>query len=63
MLRYVRVILSEGKVQIPNNCETPRRALLNGRDVDDSLIKEDLSHGRGGDCYDSFQICLFGMSS
>jgi hypothetical protein len=63
MLSYVRLCLEQSSVSIPSNCTTLERALFNATDIDGDLQKGPLSHGGGGDCYDSFQIALYGVDN
>jgi hypothetical protein len=60
MLSYARLQLEQGNVMIPPTCTTLEKALFNCQDIDQDLIKEPLSHGNGGDCFDSFRMALYG---
>lgn len=63
MLSYTRVCLEQQSIAIPPNCKALKNALYAAQDVDGNLLKGPLSRGNGGDCLDSFRMCLWGLDN
>jgi hypothetical protein len=63
MTSYSRVCLEQNSVIIPSSCTTLQNALYNVKDVDGHVLKEQISHGHGGDAWDSWRMVLWGADN